>query len=1085
MSDKFAKQCLRVFHCDLSHAVVFSKSLLSVLWCTVFILFTQLLIPPLTSAETYVSGAVSGTWTVEGSPYIVTGDLSVSNLVINPGVEVILDSETSTVFIAIQGQITANGQEGDSIYFHVADEEMSYFAFRQYGTSNPSLFHYCRMEGTVYFFADDTSTEIEIRQCSFPHIWPWDQACFIAQTGGYLLLEDLSINSNIFETLVNYGSVADITNVTIGSACVNSSFFVSHAAALSVDSLVMDNGRINIFDSGNIVVINSCIKDIYVYNTQSTLVENSRICTFSSRSEGNTEVTIMNNTFEYLGDPLENNRYNPTSVNIQGGQATFQNNIVDGGLYCNYLSSSSISYNLIKGNQIYNDCDGDYVNNTTVYQPDVPAPENTVITFADGGSLSIYNNLVIGYGDNTTNYGMYFNETTPAILRNNWFFRTGEMIGGPDPGFDNFAGDPRVTDLANGDLTLQAVSPLIDAGHANFNYDPDGSPPDIGAFYFDHRINHSPVYDAPRKGIAVTGHMFRYAARATDDGDAIDISYLNYPVWLHVELEEDELDAVEDSLVLTGMVPEDAEDFLFVLQYDTPADSAERATVHVRVCRSQLEGPVSGRLSIAESPVYISNNIYVNERDQLTIDPGVELLFRDTHDLGALVGFDIYGTVTLAGTAEDSIYFRSATSSAVDAWQGVYAEGDGILNLDYLVIEHALQPLWLEHYRDINLSHCRVSYYWGYCLLAPNDQATLLDSRFNHCGNNGVTLSAVLEKNCTIRNCSFYDIAKSAIRGHIVNIVVDSCDFTDCEKAILVVSDDNSNHYRVYYSNNTLNNLLYGVFIDNYLVPYSYIYINNNISRDVNMFYAYNEALRSHNNSILTNNTCINGRYFVIDFNSIEDNVTYKITNNIIDVDQYVFYSSFMEGVRNVRISYNQFVDSDIIHNVDRATLDSTENQCGDPLFVDAENGDYRLQPESPCIDTGDPEFPPDPDGSRSDRGALPFDPSWPAPDLKEAALPTEDAMLPGYPNPFNSTIMIPLELKQPGEVTLTVFNILGQQVAKRSLGQLGAGRQVVTWNSLGLSDMPVSSGVYFVCVHIARDGRSAFDGIQKVILLQ
>ncbi len=1039
------------------------------------------LIPFILNAETYVSGAVSGTWTVEGSPYIVTGDLSVSNLVINPGVEVILDSETSTVFIAIQGQITANGQEGDSIYFHVADEEMSYFEFRQYGTSNPSLFRYCRMEGTVYFFADDTSTEIEIRQCSFPHIWPWDQACFIAQTGGYLLLEDLSINSNIFETLVNYGSVADITNVTIGSACVNSSFFVSHAAALSVDSLVMDNGRISIFDSGNIVVINSCIKDIYVYNTQSTLVENSRICTFSSRSEGNTEVTIMNNTFEYLGDPLENNRYDPTSVNIQGGQATFQNNIVDGELNCWYLSSSLISHNLIRGGQQFYGFDGDYVNNSTDFRPYLAWPEQAVITFAEGGSPSIYNNLVIGYGDHATNYGMYFDETTPVILRNNWFFSVGEMIGGPDPGFDNYTGDPRVTDLANGDLTLQAVSPLIDAGHANFNYDPDGSPPDIGAFYFDHRINHSPVYDAPRKGIAVTGHMFRYAARATDDGDAINISYLNYPVWLHVEHEEDELDAVEDSLVLTGMVPEDAEDFLFVLQYDTPADSAERATVHVRVCRSQLEGPVSGRLSIAESPVYISNTIYVNERDQLTIDPGVELLFRDTHDLGALVGFDIYGTVTLAGTAEDSIYFRSATSSAVDAWQGIYAEGDGILNLDYLVIEHALQPLWLEQYRDINLSHCRVSYYWRYCVLDPSDQATLLDSRFNHCGNIGLAIGVAMKRNCIIRNCSFYDIADCAIRGIMVNTVVDSCDFTDCKTALSVTMYSNN---RVYYSNNTMNNLLFGVHIDNDFMQYSYIHINNNISRDVYMFYAYDEALESHCNSILINNTCINGRYFVNDTNENEDNVTYKITNNIIDVDQYVFYSSFMEGVRNVRISYNQFVDSDIIHNVDRATLDSTENQCGDPLFVDAENGDYRLQPESPCIDTGDPEFPPDPDGSRSDRGALPFDPSWPAPGLEEAALPTEDAMLPGYPNPFNSTIMIPLELKQPSEVTLTVFNILGQQVARRSLGQLGAGRQVVTWNSATQSDRPVSSGVYFVSIDISRKGNKAYHNTQKVVLL-
>ncbi len=54
---------------------------------------------------------------------------------------------------------------------------------------------------------------------------------------------------------------------------------------------------------------------------------------------------------------------------------------------------------------------------------------------------------------------------------------------------------------------------------------------------------------------------------------------------------------------------------------------------------------------------------------------------------------------------------------------------------------------------------------------------------------------------------------------------------------------------------------------------------------------------------------------------------------------------------------------------------DGGENGCidQDPLFVDPENDDYHLQNNSPCIDTGDPDFPPDPDGSRSDMGAFPL----------------------------------------------------------------------------------------------------------------
>ncbi len=44
-----------------------------------------------------------------------------------------------------------------------------------------------------------------------------------------------------------------------------------------------------------------------------------------------------------------------------------------------------------------------------------------------------------------------------------------------------------------------------------------------------------------------------------------------------------------------------------------------------------------------------------------------------------------------------------------------------------------------------------------------------------------------------------------------------------------------------------------------------------------------------------------------------------------------------------------------------------------DPLFVDADNDDYHLTENSPCIDAGDPESPDDPDGTRADMGAFYF----------------------------------------------------------------------------------------------------------------
>lgn len=49
-------------------------------------------------------------------------------------------------------------------------------------------------------------------------------------------------------------------------------------------------------------------------------------------------------------------------------------------------------------------------------------------------------------------------------------------------------------------------------------------------------------------------------------------------------------------------------------------------------------------------------------------------------------------------------------------------------------------------------------------------------------------------------------------------------------------------------------------------------------------------------------------------------------------------------------------------------------NIDSDPLFTDPVNGDFTLQPNSPCIDAGDPTSPLDPDGTVVDMGAYFFD---------------------------------------------------------------------------------------------------------------
>ena len=55
----------------------------------------------------------------------------------------------------------------------------------------------------------------------------------------------------------------------------------------------------------------------------------------------------------------------------------------------------------------------------------------------------------------------------------------------------------------------------------------------------------------------------------------------------------------------------------------------------------------------------------------------------------------------------------------------------------------------------------------------------------------------------------------------------------------------------------------------------------------------------------------------------------------------------------------------------DRDVLAGERNLFTDPLFIAPDENNFRLRSNSPCINAGDPNSPPDPDGTRTDMGAF------------------------------------------------------------------------------------------------------------------
>ncbi|MCK5126445.1 MAG: T9SS type A sorting domain-containing protein [candidate division Zixibacteria bacterium] len=99
---------------------------------------------------------------------------------------------------------------------------------------------------------------------------------------------------------------------------------------------------------------------------------------------------------------------------------------------------------------------------------------------------------------------------------------------------------------------------------------------------------------------------------------------------------------------------------------------------------------------------------------------------------------------------------------------------------------------------------------------------------------------------------------------------------------------------------------------------------------------------------------------------------------------------------------------------------------------------------------------------------------------VETEALPTEFDLLQNYPNPFNPTTEIKFNLESPSWVTLTVFNILGQEVIRLADREYAAGQHSVTWNSTNASGEAVASGIYLY--RIKADEKSAS---RKMVLLK
>jgi len=92
-----------------------------------------------------------------------------------------------------------------------------------------------------------------------------------------------------------------------------------------------------------------------------------------------------------------------------------------------------------------------------------------------------------------------------------------------------------------------------------------------------------------------------------------------------------------------------------------------------------------------------------------------------------------------------------------------------------------------------------------------------------------------------------------------------------------------------------------------------------------------------------------------------------------------------------------------------------------------------------------------------------------------ESERPVDFIMLGNYPNPFNASTIIKLQLLEAGKVRVEVFNLLGQKIETIFDGTMAAGQNEVIWDN-----KTAASGIYFY--RISSGDRVA---TQKMTLLK
>ncbi len=430
-------------------------------------------------AQTYVPGGiVSGTWSLSGSPYVVTGDLQIpsSSLVIEPGVQVLFQG-LFKIDISGTGRILAIGTEESKIVFTIEDTT-GFSSNTHYGWGGIRFGDYASMSA-----AADSSI--------LAH-------CFMSygksSKGGSLFVKNFS------RLKINHLNIQKNFVTEEGSGIYLYSCSNIHLSNLSISDCVADKKGAGLFCSST--------NPLYLSNA---VIESNKITTpIVSKNCGGGGMYLSGVT-AYFDSVLIRNNTAPFSTannntNWTGGAGIYAVGVTinpdntgllevinntggGGGIYCRHQSSYNFHRTIVAGNsyyQLFVDDSPCYLTNMTISS----VGSYTGIYAYYTPNLFLQNCILWGTGSATCQVG---GDGTTMVDYSCIKNGTSGICNSKVWGVGNISDNPIFVSSSQGDFHLEWESPCKNAGNPGLGYDPDGSILDLGAYYYPHQQTSIPA----------------------------------------------------------------------------------------------------------------------------------------------------------------------------------------------------------------------------------------------------------------------------------------------------------------------------------------------------------------------------------------------------------------------------------------------------------------------------------------------------------------------------------------------------------------------------------------------------------------